>query len=123
MIFEVGDCTILNQTSRTGVSDVKKLACLSIHSSASFSEIKAVLNAFLLSFGIEYDLRETSHGTFIEGRVGVISFGGKELGFVGEINPEVLEKWKLGNPAVGFEVNLSLMFSFGDRAKDSIFKA
>ncbi|MFH0896848.1 MAG: phenylalanine--tRNA ligase subunit beta, partial [Candidatus Bathyarchaeota archaeon] len=106
-IFEVGECTVFDQASRTGINNLKKLACLSIHSTASFSEIKAVLDALLLSYGITCDLKGASHGTFIEGRMGVASVSGREIGFVGEINPEVLEKWKLENPVAGFEVNLS----------------
>ncbi len=31
--------------------------------------------------------------------------GGVEVGVVGEVNPLVLEAWKLENPAAGFEVN------------------
>lgn len=106
-IFEVGECAILDTSSRTGVSDVKKLACVSIHSKAAFSEIKAVLDAFFLNFGMKYDLDEAAHGSFIEGRIGRIFVRGVDVGFVGEINPAVLEQWGLENPAVGFEVDLS----------------
>ncbi len=118
-IFEVGECTVLDKASMTGVSDVKKLACLSIHSSAGFSEIKAALDSLLLNFGIEYDFKEARHGAFTEGRIGIVSVSGREIGLVGEINPKVLEEWKLENPTAGFELNLSRLFSLRDKKKAS----
>lgn len=109
-IFEVGDCTVIDRSSKTGVIDVKKLACLSIHSRANFNEIKAALNAFFITFGKSYDLYETSCGAFIEGRVGNIILDDKKIGFIGEINPKVLEEYGLEYPTVGFEVDLSKLF-------------
>jgi phenylalanyl-tRNA synthetase beta subunit len=48
-IFEVGECAILEGSSRSGVSEIEKLACVSIHSKAAFSEIKAVLDFPLIT--------------------------------------------------------------------------
>ncbi len=110
-IFEVGECAVLDGSSRTGISDVEKLACVSIHSKAAFSEIKAALDAFFLNLGLKYDLAETRHGSFIEGRAGEISVQGVDIGLIGEINPSVLEQWGLENPAVGFEVDLSKLLN------------
>ena len=110
-VFEVGECAILDKSSRTGVSDVEKIACVSIHSKAAFSEIKAVLNGFFLNLGVKYDLAEIKCGSFIEGRAGEVSVCGVGIGLVGEINPVVLEQWGLENPVVGFEVNLSKLLN------------
>ena len=109
-IFEVAECAVFDESSRTGVRDLKKLACLSIHSKASFSEIKSVLDAFFINFGLRCYLDEAEHGSFIEGRVGRISVDCKEVGFIGEVSPAVLEAWGLENPVVGFEVDLSKLF-------------
>jgi phenylalanyl-tRNA synthetase beta chain len=32
---------------------------------------------------------------------------GKQLGVIGELHPEVLERWQIGVPAVAFEVDLT----------------
>ncbi|MFQ6074859.1 MAG: phenylalanine--tRNA ligase subunit beta [Candidatus Bathyarchaeia archaeon] len=105
-VFEAGECVVFDNNSLTGTRDVTKLACLIIHSSASFSEAKAVLDALLLNLGIGYKLEGVEHGSFIEGRVGEILIGGRGLGMIGEISPKVLENWKLENPMVGFEIDL-----------------
>jgi phenylalanyl-tRNA synthetase beta chain len=109
-IFEVGDCIQITSANNTNVKEVKKLACLTIHSKASFSEIKAVLDALLLNIGIEYRLDVSTHCSFIEGRVGRIMINGKAIGFIGELNPTTLEAWELENPTIGFEVDLNELF-------------
>ena len=60
----------------------------------------------MANFGVEWKIRETTHPSFMEGRVGEILVGGVCVGFVGEINPAVLEAWKLENPAAAFELHL-----------------
>ncbi len=61
---------------------------------------------FSSNFGVDWQIKETTHPSFIEGRVGKIIVAGSEVGVVGEINPAVLEAWKLENPASAFEINL-----------------
>ncbi|MFH0749195.1 MAG: phenylalanine--tRNA ligase subunit beta [Candidatus Bathyarchaeota archaeon] len=112
MIFEVGECAILEQTSITGIVGVEKLACLSTSSTANFSQIQAILEAFLRNLDLKCEINETTHGSFIDGRVGAIFIDHRAVGFIGEINPRVLEAWKLENPVIGFEVDLGKMFDF-----------
>ncbi|MEM2341889.1 MAG: phenylalanine--tRNA ligase subunit beta [Candidatus Bathyarchaeia archaeon] len=106
-IFEVGYCVIPDETQPNKARDVEKLACVIIHSEAGFTKIKSALNSLFSNLGLKYSLEETSHGSFIEGRVGKIVVGGEEVGFMGEINPQVLQNWGLENPAAAFELNLS----------------
>jgi phenylalanyl-tRNA synthetase beta chain len=108
-IFEVGECVVFDEKNDVKSQDIRKLACLIIHSSSNFSEIKATLDSLFLNLGIEYKLEETSHSSFIDGRVGKILVGNKEMGIIGEMNPAVIQEWKLGNPIAGFEVNLDIL--------------
>jgi phenylalanyl-tRNA synthetase beta chain len=39
--------------------------------------------------------------------MGKIIVGGTELGFIGELHPQVLQNWGLENPATAFEINLN----------------
>lgn len=102
-IFEVGECVALDQKK---VEESRKLACVVTHANSNFSEIKSVLDAFLINMGLTYGLKEMIHGSFIEGRVGVVVVNGDEIGIIGEINPRVLRNWNLENPVAGFEINL-----------------
>ncbi|MEM1514983.1 MAG: phenylalanine--tRNA ligase subunit beta [Thermoproteota archaeon] len=106
-IFEVGYCVIRDDKLPNRARDVEKLTCVTIHSSASFSEIKSVLDTLFTNLGIKYVLEETEHGSFIEGRVGKVIADGEEVGIIGEIHPQVLENWGLENPAAAMEINLS----------------
>ncbi|MDQ1280103.1 MAG: phenylalanyl-tRNA synthetase beta chain [Thermoproteota archaeon] len=106
-IFEVGECAELNREDRrVDVEESRKLACIVAHANTSFSEIKSVLDAFLINMGLRCELDERVHKSFIEGRIGVILIAGEEIGFIGEISPQVLENWNLENPASGFEISI-----------------
>ncbi|MEM0050763.1 MAG: phenylalanine--tRNA ligase subunit beta, partial [Candidatus Bathyarchaeia archaeon] len=105
-IFEVGYCVIRDDNLPNKARDVEKLACITIHSDASFSEIKSVLDALFININLKYMLEETEHGSFIEGRAGKIIVDGEEIGIIGEIHPKVLENWGLGNPAAALEIDI-----------------
>ena len=109
-IFEVDNCYLLDKTKPTGVREGTNLACVCIHSKANFSEMKTVLDAFFLNIGKTYDLREAIFGCFIDGRAGAILVDKVNVGFIGELIPDVLEEWKLENPVIGFEIDLDKVF-------------
>ena len=108
-IFELGKVTLLDETKETRTRDEDWLAAVTAHPNASFSEIKSALDSFMANFGVEWQIKETAHPSFIEGRVGKVIAGGVEVGVVGEVNPAVLEAWKLENPAAAFEVNFQAL--------------
>jgi len=54
----------------------------------------------------QWRIRETTHPSFILGRTVTIHFKDREIGIVGEIHPQVLNKFELKNPAGAFEINL-----------------
>jgi phenylalanyl-tRNA synthetase beta chain len=105
-VFEVGYCVLHNEKAENKTIEIQKLACVTIHSGASFSEAKSVLDALLLNLGLPYELQETEHESFIKGRVGKIILKGHEAGLIGEIHPRVLQNWGLENPAGAFEISL-----------------
>jgi phenylalanyl-tRNA synthetase beta chain len=105
-IFEVGKVTLPDEAKETKTRDEEWLSAATTHPNANFTEIKSALDAFTSNFGVEWQIREVAHPSFIEGRVGKVIIGGIDVGVVGEINPLVLEAWKLENPVAAFEVNL-----------------
>jgi phenylalanyl-tRNA synthetase beta chain len=104
-IFELGKVMLIDETKETRTRDEDWLAAVTTHANANFSEIKSALDSFMGNFGVEWQIKETLHPSFIEGRVGKVIVGGIEVGVVGEVNPLVLEAWKLENPAAAFELN------------------
>ena len=90
--------------------EVDRLAILICNSKTNFTEIKQVLDALFLNLGLEYEIKETNHNSFIEGRTGRIFFKGSEIAYIGEIHPAILNNWELENPVVALELNLSELF-------------
>jgi phenylalanyl-tRNA synthetase beta chain len=106
-IYEQGKIIQPSQTHETKTKEEEHLAAITTHPTAGFSEIKAALDSFLTNFGvIQWQINQISHPAFIEGRTGKIVLDDQEIGFIGEISPQVLENWKLENPAAAFEINL-----------------
>jgi phenylalanyl-tRNA synthetase beta chain len=105
-IFELGKVTLLDDTRETKTRDEEWLAAATTHPTASFTEIKSALDAFFMNLGVEWQIKETVHPSFIEGRVGTATVDGVDVGVLGEVNPQVLEAWKLENPVAAFEINV-----------------
>jgi len=103
-IFELGKVTIVDGTKETRTRDEDWLSAATSHASANFSEIKSSLDSFMGNLGLNWQIEETTHPSFIEGRVGKVTVGSVEVGVIGEVSPVVLEAWKLENPVAAFEV-------------------
>jgi len=108
-IFELGRVTLPNEAEQTQTCDKNYLSAVTTHPNANFSEIKSTLDSFMTNFGVEWQIQETTHPSFIEGRVGKIIAANQEVGIIGEINPETLEAWKLENPVAGFELHFQTL--------------
>lgn len=106
-IFELGKVTLLDETKETKTRDEEWLAAATAHPNASFSEIKSALDAFFMNLGVNWQIKETVHSSFIEGRVGAVMVNGVNVGVLGEVHPQVLEAWKLENPVAAFEININ----------------
>ncbi len=83
------------------------LAAVSCHSKANFNEAKAALEGLLRALGSECTMTETDNRSFIEGRCATVEVDKKSIGVLGEVHPEVLTRFGIEEPAVGFEIELS----------------
>lgn len=107
-IFELGDVVVRNDSLPERVGRESHLAFVTCHSSASFSEVKAMLEELLRILSLEAQLSAKDYPFFIPGRGAAIVKDGVEIGFIGELHPSVLENFGLYMPAAGCELNLSL---------------
>ena len=105
-IFELGKATLLDEKRETRTRDEERLASAIIHAGASFSIIKSNLDAFFSNLGLKWQIKETRHPTFINGRAGAAIVKGIDVGILGEIHPKILNAWKLENPTAAFELNM-----------------
>jgi len=106
-LFEAGDVAIPDRGHELGSRTETVLGAVIAHATAHFSEIHSCLDVLFYHLGKEYTLAPVPHPSFLEGRAGKIVVSGRTLGVIGEVHPEVLERWQISVPAVAFEVNLS----------------
>jgi phenylalanyl-tRNA synthetase beta chain len=110
-IFEAGDTAITDGTAPEGTRTVLKLAALIAHPAANFSELHSGLDLLMYYLGKSYRLEPAGHPSFIEGRVGTIRVGGRDIGLIGELHPQVLENWQIAMPCTVFELDLDRLHS------------
>ncbi len=112
-IFELGKVTLLDEKSETRTRDDERLASAISHANASFSEIKSNLEAFFINLGLKWQIEETKHPSFINGRAGAAIVEETDVGILGEIHPRILNAWKLENPVAAFELNMDKIVKIG----------
>ncbi|MFH1473334.1 MAG: phenylalanine--tRNA ligase subunit beta [Candidatus Aenigmatarchaeota archaeon] len=105
-IFEIGDCVALDETEETGTKTIRKLAGVVSYDNTNLTEMKSIIESVLKNLGYDYQINDYKHPSFIETRVGEITVNEKQIGFFGEIKPEILEKWKLEKPVIAFEIEV-----------------
>ena len=104
--FEAGEAAVFDPDQNMGSRTDLNLAALISHPSANFSEMHSSLDILLYYLGIEYKLEPAEHPLYLPGRCGKVVTGGTELGFIGEVRPEVLEVKQITMPCAAFEINL-----------------
>lgn len=105
-IFEIGKVFL----KKAGIEEKTNLAAALTNS--NFTEAKQTLDYLMKMLGLEVEIKETSHDSFIEGRTGKVILNKKEIGIIGEIHPKVLSSWKLLVPVSAFEIEVDKLLEF-----------
>jgi phenylalanyl-tRNA synthetase beta chain len=105
-IFEVGDVVFLDKKEETQTRNVRKISVAIANSKIGFQDIICVFDELMKNLKIRYKLKERNHSSFISGRCAAIISKNKEIGFIGELKPDVLQNWKMEMPVVAFEISL-----------------
>lgn len=89
-----------------------KLCALIASYRVNYGDIKAVVDALLSNLGIKdaYKYEKVEYPFLINGRSAKITINSKEIGFLGEINPEVLLKFNINIPTVVAELYIKPLF-------------
>jgi phenylalanyl-tRNA synthetase beta chain len=106
-MFEAGEVARPDPTQSVGSRTMTVLGGMIAHADAHFSEAHSCLDTLFYYMNHTYSLEPIQHPSFLAGRVGSIVSDGKQVGVIGELHPEVLERWQIGVPAVAFEINLT----------------
>ncbi len=108
-VFEIGPCISRGENQIHPIQETRKLAAVTIHANAGFTEIRSSFDALAENKGRSFEIKETEHPSFLSGRSGAIISNGTEVGIIGELNPRVTKSWGLNLPAAGFEVEMSAL--------------
>jgi len=95
-IFEIGTVFEPDLQEKTNLCITK--------TPGDFTQIKQILQYLQDMLNIKLNIQETTHPSFIQGRVGKISYKNKEIGIIGEIHPQVLKNWHLKMPVSSLEI-------------------
>ena len=106
-IFEIGDVILIDKNSETRARDVRKVAAVIASNGSFFAEAKSIVLEIAKKLKINVEFKEDSHPSFIDGRFVRIYSNKEEIGFFGEINPQVLENFKVYIPVTALEMKIS----------------
>jgi len=105
-LFEQGLVTIRNKEA----VDEQHLAAVTAHTGATFTEMRQAIETTLRSMGVTCTIDEFEMPCFIPGRAAKVLVNKKQVGYLGEIHPAVLERFNLAVPVAACELNLSTLF-------------
>ena len=108
-VFEIGPCVTVKEDGEGHTETRHKIAAVTIHTGAGFTEIRSCLDTLLGSIGVKFEVVPTTHPSFLEGRTGEVMSAQKRFGVVGELHPRVIRAWGLSLPVAAFELEIPPM--------------
>lgn len=112
-LFEAGDCFVLDQDAETGVRCRRKLAVGLAGPRAGFADARQLSDTLSRELDTVVSYEAAEHPAFIPGRCARVFCrrGGSRLewGVMGEVHPEVLERFGLAQPVVLLELTLDVL--------------
>lgn len=104
--FEVGDVVRPDPSVPEKVARATYLALVSSHTNASYSEVKSIGEELLRFLNLDAKFVERDYPFFISGRSVAISRDGEEVGYLGEVHPQVLNNFELYMPVAALELDV-----------------
>lgn len=115
-LFETGDCCFLDPATETGAREERLAGAAMIGTHIGYADIRAVADAFVHEMGCTYEVRPLAHPSYIAGRAAALhSATGERIGVMGEVHPEVLERYGLKHPVSTFELSLEKLLAAAGR--------
>ena len=82
------------------------IAAIEADSKANFNKIKAVVESIAYMLGLKFEIKKLEHESFIPGRCAGIYMNGANIGFFGELHPQVMSNFGVEEPSVAAEIVL-----------------
>jgi phenylalanyl-tRNA synthetase beta chain len=108
-MFEVGEVAQVDKDAPHGSRTELHLCALVAHGEVTLSEVHADADFLAFQLGVDAKVLEMEHPSFLPGRSAQIQADGKPVGWLGELHPEVLERWEITMPVAAFELDLGAL--------------
>jgi phenylalanyl-tRNA synthetase beta chain len=118
-IFEFNTCFSIDSSYETGIKESQMLAVALARADSDFTKAKQVLEELSISLSLKFYLEKNGLKTFIPGRRASILFGKAEVGFLGEVNPAVLENFSIQMPTAALELDIGKIYELAKVKSDS----
>ena len=104
-VFEIGKTF----SFKNKIVEQWNLGVLIASNKSNYTEAKSIAQSlFQINFGKQIITRRNdSNNLFLKGRCAEILYESKTIGFIGEVNPDLITKFNLHIPLSAFELNLS----------------
>ena len=112
-IFAIGEIATKDRAENTGSRTINTLGVLLADREAGFNDLTPVISGLFHYLVRKQELVEAADPRFIEGRTARILCGGRAVGIMGEVHPEVLQNWGITMPCACLELDLDLVASAG----------
>jgi len=108
-LFELGAVFENDDKQDTQIAEKQDLCISLCYEKANFTELKQILDYLMRMLDIKYEIQETQHPSFIEGRCGEILVDKKPIGVIGEVSPTILKNNKIRMPVASLEINIEAL--------------
>jgi phenylalanyl-tRNA synthetase beta chain len=109
-LFEVGNVTLVDAGAETGAREHRRVAAVAIGPRVDYAAIRSTAEALLRELGYGLEVAPEAAPCLLEGRgAAVFARRGevrRRVGLMGEVHPEVLERYRLVHPAALFEIEV-----------------
>lgn len=109
-LFEIDNVVELDDAAETGAAEERRMALVEIGRESGYATARSVIDALLRELGWKADYRAADNPIFVPGRAAWYSVGGRSIGILGEVHPEVLTNFGLTYPVALAELTLERAF-------------
>jgi phenylalanyl-tRNA synthetase beta chain len=105
-LFEIDNVVELDDAAETGAAEQRRMALAETGRESGYATARSVMDALLRELGWKAEYAAIEHPTFVPGRAAAFSVGGRQVGILGEVHPEVLTNFGLTHPVALAEITL-----------------
>ncbi len=109
--FSMGTVFSSDPKTPTQVCEITKLAIVSAHPKADYTEIRQFVEYLLRVLGLNATFEETEHSSFVSGRAAQVKVDNHAIAIIGEIHPLVITNFNLEMPVAAAEIDLTELFN------------